>query len=51
MRDGERSGERNTRKEYAGEEKREATPVRGRERRDKERSWKEGAGDRGIQLQ
>lgn len=28
MRDDERSGERNTRKEYAGEEKREATLAR-----------------------
>lgn len=40
MKDDERSGERNTRKEYAGEEKREVTVRQERtERRDKERSW------------
>lgn len=53
MRDDERSGERNTRKEYAGEEKRRSDSLgeRGRRRRDKEGSWEGGRGDRGIQLQ
>lgn len=52
MRDDERSGERSTRKEYAGEEKREATPARGRRGGIKREAVEAGgAGDRGIQLQ